>query len=1702
MATFQEKYPIEISINHRLWHDSQGNKRPYREWTPHPPTLPIDAREQALIEQVQTGLASQPTYAELEQAAHTQDTVVKALHDDFSLPDGHIVFLENDTTPIRKPQDKPATNSPIYYRENWRMRIGTPDDLIRRLEMGFSLSMGICDRFGDTIRQGVLWYAAHGIPLDCDEFNDGSPQKASRPDPCYSMDEFLNQHPQIKDVARYIIPSSRSLFENRPFKARAWVPFEIPVFDYRVFQRIAEKLNEMLPFLPEGVTKNGVAVASGAAHNADKARHFDGYIDRKFIQMCEREVIEETKQRKSAKDQQLQREQARTARQQEQHKRKAKLKAKGYDLTDTISPIEAFIAAVNPIAFMQEHGWITHLGGNTYHWHESGNGKSCEIDTDTGHEVVIKPFSNAMQAASPNAEKPVGGHRFILFNLYGLDVNNESDKKQLRKRLAADGYGTHPNDYKKIKAAEQQALRAEGLDEQPKIDADKEFVQSILDGTLDIPEVEVRETPAYKYWTPEQRILCEKIIGRDPDEGWYQNPTGIWTPALTTAYRHLHQMTHLDGFKMNGQPPEIEKRRIFFTQPGVCPKCNDTAAISIDTYGLTGHAYCPRCHKDTQIGSYLNYELKRKVENTVVSKHQGFLGNNPDFQHFELFRPGQLTYLGAAMATGKTTEIVKEIVRRVVAENKRGIICVPRISLARAIAHVFRKQHGYNAWGLWHEGSGGQNQFIGSYGAIVCLPSLSRVVTEAETQGLETDDLLIAIDELDFSYQLLSLATATKLTTKQILQQAIDINGLVVAGQTESTLALEAFAAELGLQPADIHGFYNTAALAEDSVEIRRYPDTDNKTDFARAEAVERIRPILESGKNAYVFCNERRDVVMLAELFAAENPVLYTAYHKGEARADAVLYNQKVTDTKLFLATSSAGIGINIHDPHAETVILAGALYGQRDIAMITQKTVRNRARTKVTLYLPPITTSLPIAPTAAENVSLYEQGMKMLAKHKLKQLPENAIRRLARSTALATLADNDPMTFFRHHLETVAGMKAVEKHVDLETLTDTDVNSVKEVRAKTRTEERDAVTQRIVEILNAPTLHVMTSAHIRAAGTAGKLTPMPIEQLAQERINAAAQALGYNDTETENFDFIDKSLLRELCLTLSDYRELTQQCKGWAYVHHNEWVHQQFEQHLKQNQHEDGLTAEQGALEITDIEDIRTAGALLTQLLDTLKGNTYTETTLAQTVKDILKKRHGNDTFMTLMQNGALGIKGHRATRFLHVASDENFVEWARDFIAQWYPVRIAKSKGTYYLTPQSNAELKSRVFQKWFIAKNGNDDFDGQPPPFMGGFYEPPNPKCKEETLAKQLVTDGEKVKVAAEKTGLPVWRVYKITKEIRAAAKAKQIETAQKLLNEENATSDIGEQLGIHRTTAKRLCDAVHVQSSIRAKFCNNSKLRVRTETRPKNARDATFKNQILQLLEKREYLKTHQIVEALAGHPVSVKKVLKELTETQQIIKVKHGVYALPPVTHEIAVPVLDPLTEQAGVSVHLELPQVLCDVQAPEVSDDTERDSWYAIYQIHNALTDRRMRTGEQIAQKTGLPIQVCNQTLDFMYQNVLVNAGVGGTYWMDTAARQRCFDYVLSVASLPNLVLYTYFLTQAVFYQRHAAYWHDGKGKDNLIASSHRLSKSEWEQQVYTIGISVAVLEASAQKLQDSAAHVSRYIFDKNRKAAVFDTA
>ena len=526
-------------------------------------------------------------------------------------------------------------------------------------------------------------------------------------------------------------------------------------------------------------------------------------------------------------------------------------------------------------------------------------------------------------------------------------------------------------------------------------------------------------TRSFNHWTAEERIVVKEILGVSPDAGWHEG-----TPAFATRYENLYPIT--GEFARNGQPREVEKRRVWSTAFGKCEKCQDITADWVDRYLLTAGRYCNSCHADTPIGSYLEWELARKLPNSIVSDYQGFLGDDPEFEDFRLWVPEMLTHLGAGMSTGKSTEIYKALVSLARQGLGKGIIASPRISLTRFLVHQLRKRHGYHAWGLWHEGSGRGEQFIGTYGAIVCLPSLGRAVAEAYDYGLDAGSLYLAIDEVDFGYSLLSLAVHQATAVKKALLDIFMATGLVVSGQTESTLALEAFASELGCE--HLQGFYNTAPRADGIVELRKYPDVEGKNALVLAGSIEAIEIALRDGHNVYVFCASRRDADVIAERFADDTPVLYNSYTKGDPRCDAVLKNQRLPDgSRLFIGTSAAGVGISILDPKARTIRVGGLTYGSRDASMGVQTTLRDRGRRGIEWHYADYNFALPMRPRETEHVSLYHEQIKQ-NENRYAYLSEDGVKKVARAFALSTLADHQLETFVNHHLGDVGNMQVVE--------------------------------------------------------------------------------------------------------------------------------------------------------------------------------------------------------------------------------------------------------------------------------------------------------------------------------------------------------------------------------------------------------------------------------------------------------------------------------------------------------------------------------------------------------------------------------------------------------------------------------------------------------------------------------------------------
>ena len=895
------------------------------------------------------------------------------------------------------------------------------------------------------------------------------------------------------------------------------------------------------------------------------------------------------------------------------------------------------------------------------------------------------------------------------------------------------------------------------------------------------PVFEDRYKQSFPHFTPEEKTVIREVLGKDPDAGWFES-----VPAWIPKYDKLPGLT--GEFAFNGQPAEVEKRRVWSAIFGKCEICGGPTAESIDRYLLTANKYCNGCHKDSPIGSYLEYELNRKLPNSVISTSDAeFLGNDSDFDDFRLWQPGHLTYLAAAMGTGKTTEIDKAMALLAQQGVGIGIIAVPRISLARYLAHYLRRRDSYWAWGLWHEGVQRSDKFIGSRGAICCMPSLPAVMAEAA--GTKA---YIAIDEIDFAYSLLSLTVAQTTKVKQILRETLASTGLVVAGQTESTLALEAFAEEI--EAAHIQGFYKNATPSDNPVTIFKYPDVEGKTDIVLSGAETAIANAVSDGKNVYAFCTKRREAEILAHHFSHLKPVVYDAYTKGTPRADAVLKNQGLTDSQLFIATSAANVGISILDEKAYTVQIANSLYGSLNLNDVAQENARDRRRCDSSIHLTDYQFRLPVKPTENIRISLYHEALKA-AEDKHIFLPEHSIKKIAAAEALSTLADTQPETFLKYHLGEVAQKPIIFEDRDI--ASETQIDRIKTTKAALLKNERAEKQQGAIALLESDT--VLTSENIRRKSNAGQLDKS--DRLAQELANLALQAAGWNDEENETADADIVEMAKALIDAGVMMNNLEKQRRGFYAVHFPTWTAHAFIAD-REFAYRD-LTEIGAGVELTSVTDDRFIGELLKALLGKLAGGSWTEAGFADAIREILNSEvtdHASckgKSFIDNLLRGAAGAKLYRASRFLTLTDDAGVIQWTSQLLSEWYPARISKRGEAYGLQLHKHYALMLQCFELWGKQQS-------HPPDRWDiNTYETadlPDPNAEAKEQARELRKDGKALQEIAEKVRFSKNTISDWCADIDP--KVKQKAKARKMDEDGMKRKDIAAELGVGVQTLRR------------------------------------------------------------------------------------------------------------------------------------------------------------------------------------------------------------------------------------------------------------------------------------------------------------
>ena len=962
------------------------------------------------------------------------------------------------------------------------------------------------------------------------------------------------------------------------------------------------------------------------------------------------------------------------------------------------------------------------------------------------------------------------------------------------------------------------------------------------------PTVEVQERPSYPYFSPEHRILLTEQ-GMDPDAGWHYDSTrNIHLPSYTPKYEYLNKLLP-NKFAINGHPREIEKRRVWATRIGKCAKCGGDTLTSIDRYLLTVQEYCDSCHEDISVGSYVEYELNRKLPNSIVSDFRGYLSDDPAFQQLQrmLWTPKLLTYLGAAMGSGKTYEIARKIRNLAKAGRGIGIIAVPRVSLAVQLLQLLRAADGSHAWGGFFEGAERRDTFVGDIGAVVCLPSLPNALKRVDAPDTP---VYLAIDEIDFAYQLTALAKDQATSVKKAIKDCLDNTGLVIAGQTSTTLALEALIEEF--EPNEVHGFYNTAARANGAVTLQKVACDEGMQNAILASVTEEIENALKNGQTPYVFCATRRDAQVMTERFKAHNPLPYDAYTKLFTSCQALLKNQKLTEHGMLIATSAACVGISIKDPNAHTIIATGLNHGSRQLDTIVQEAIRVRnPEAPISIHSADYNFSLPMLPSETVDAVRQHERIKQ-AFHPDAYVNTGASKYFAYSKALLDLADTQPETYIKHHLGNIGNREITEK---TSTPCAATALAIQANRKEMREQEKTEIKQKMLEIFNARELQP-------EAYTRRQHTMTGVFRIAHEKAAQIAVAMGWNDKAWDHehpkdsqLDAEDTRIAIEIVNAGINSDALAKQRRGYLALHYPHFIRSQFMNEVGETTPE-WVDAGEGR-ELHAINMDEGVGLVLNALLKGLEGKVLSKTEFAETVLTVV-----NGEILKKLKLGHLcGAVEAKRARFLYRGNDAYILKWTRDFIQRWSPFRVAKNGDHYTLAEQKNYQLRINAFNTYVKAKG-----------YTGAIK---NTEIEVVDLPK--IENGKKMQAFAY-LDLGFWTQQEI---------AEKLDVRRETITRWNKKRKIAYQVCHHCPN----CDCQFLIKECTYKLDVTSTQNGDNFVR-KGVYHKQIKRQIFEVLREGA-LKTKEIVERVDGARQKIQSTLKNLVDTGEIIKIKRGVYSLP-----------------------------------------------------------------------------------------------------------------------------------------------------------------------------------------------------------------
>ena len=231
---------------------------------------------------------------------------------------------------------------------------------------------------------------------------------------------------------------------------------------------------------------------------------------------------------------------------------------------------------------------------------------------------------------------------------------------------------------------------------------------------------------------------------------------------------------------------------------------------------------------------------------------------------------------------------------------------------------------------------------------------------------------------------------------------------------------------------------------------------------------------------------------------------------------------------------------------------------------------------------------------------------------------------------------------------------------------------------------------------------------------------------------------------------------------------------------------------------------------IELTALADDRFLGELLRALLDKLQGVQWTETGIADAIREVLDSTvRDHDgckgaSFFANLKKGAGGSTLSKKARFLHLTDDTGIIEWASELIATWYPARIAKRGEARGLQISEQMDVILNCFRSWGI------HYAGTPPDkWHITEYQSvalPDPNAAAIAHAQESRRDGHSIEDIAKSIHVNISTVSRWCRGIDPKAKARQ--QARDMRKQGMKQSDIAQRLGYSIPTIQKWCKGIN------------------------------------------------------------------------------------------------------------------------------------------------------------------------------------------------------------------------------------------------------------------------------------------------------